>query len=301
MAVDNVDLSDQTPFLVLGWHQGSRVEGGRYPLHPDMASALAEVAQEALDRVDELEMSEYSGATLLATGEEGLWVPTERLNDESALLELLRDPDELKTLRATDLADKSFSFFAIGFGATEAERIFFVKKKARHLRADTAILGILQGPLKPIQGTVISLERDVDFILLNEGVVVFEANAFEKYLRDPKDVGKDLDTALDKIKQKLPFTESTLSELRKLGRKKSMLRRRIRSISEADYFATLDAARIRREFRRLKESPSDYIKKGKLTFPPTKALYVFKVLDEAAWRGGFSDRLYTTSAKKAEP
>jgi hypothetical protein len=56
-------------------------------LAPNTVRKLRAIAQTSLDQIADLDMAEYDGATILARGEEGLWVPAERFNEDAAFVE----------------------------------------------------------------------------------------------------------------------------------------------------------------------------------------------------------------------
>lgn len=299
-AIAQLAIGDAAPYLILGWTENRRVVAGTYPITEDMADDLRIIAQQALDLIANIDMAEYDGPTVISHGEEGVWVPANRLNENSAIFAMLKSSDDLDLLTARDLEGRSLSFYAIGFGSDEDDRAFFVKRQARQYQATSQILAVLRGPLRPLRASVIALERNTDFILCDEGAVVFETRAFEKYVQDPEDVEAELDENLDAVGAQLPFDDETLEALKELGRKGTMLRLRVRSILGRDHFGELDISKVRAEFRRLKIPTRKFISDGRLKFPMKSAQLVMKILDESAWRGGFSDNLYTTNSRHKE-
>ena len=107
-----------------------------------MQHELRGIAQAALERIDDLEMSDYAGPTGLEAGTEGLYVPSNRLNANAELLGLLASPDALPTLKSQDIGEKPLSFFGIGIGSSSDNRVFFVRKQLRTLRASHLLFAI---------------------------------------------------------------------------------------------------------------------------------------------------------------
>jgi hypothetical protein len=265
-----------------------------------MQEQLRAIAQESLARIERLEMSEYAGPTGLIAGEEGLYVPANRLNADADFLHLLALPDELEELDSEELVDQSMSFYAIAVGADLGDRTFFVRKRLRTLQASHLLIARIATTLRPIQSNVLYLDRTIDFILRPEGAVVFEARAFEMYVQDPEDIAKQMDADLETIQEALPIESDTLEALKQKGRAGALVRRRIRAIAESEYLEGVTMATLRDAFRRLGKDPSKYIHRNELRFSMEQAPFVLKVLDESAWVGQFSNRLLSTNAKRVE-
>lgn len=299
-AIDDLELDEEVPFLVLGKKNGKHIHAGTYPISEEMQKELRSIAQGAVNRIDELEMSNYDGPTTLITGAEGMYVSAEHLNADAEFLSLLTDSDELRKLSSEELVDESLSFYAVGIGADESDRIFFVRRRARALQAKHLLIARIAADLRPVKSDVLHLDRTTDFILHKEGVVVFDTRAFEMYVQDPEDVAVQMDEDLETISGQVPVDGDTLVALKRQGRKGVLLRRRIRSICESDYFGDLTIADLRKEFQALGRDARDYIKNGKLHFAMEDAAFVLKVLDESAWIGRFSKKLLSTNAKRVE-
>ena len=239
------------------------------------------------------------GATLLQRGEQGLWVSRDQMRDVAPILDLLLWPDTLTRLRAVDIEDRSLSFSAIGFGARPDDRTFFIRRRALQLHATARIYAVLAGDLRPVESPIISIDRAVDFILRPEGGVVFEASAFERYIQEPADAFAEFNKQVDDLTVLLPFDEATIAHLKRLGSKMTY-RGRLRSLREADHYTSLSVTKVRAELRRLKLQTNEFVKGKILSFPATSAPFFLRLLDDAAWRGGFSGELYTTDGKRKE-
>jgi hypothetical protein len=298
--IEELDLDDAAPYLVLGRKTGKRIDAGWYPISEDMQKELLAIVQSAVESIDDLEMSDYAGPTALIKGEEGMYVSADDLNADAEFLELLTLPDELRKLNSEEIVDRSLSFYAVGIGSDEDDRLFFVRRRARTLEASHLLIARIAVELRPIRSDVLNLERNIDFILHKEGVVVFDGRAFEAYVQDPDDVAAQMDEELDEISEQLPFDAETLALLKRQGRKGVLLRRRIHAIVESEYFDEITMSDLRAEFRRLQRDPNDYIKKNKLHFTMDNAAFVLKVLDESAWVGRFSGQVLSTNAKRVE-
>lgn len=299
--IEELDLGNEAPYLVLGRKTGKRVNAGTYPINEDMQTELRDIAKNSIDRIAELEMYEYTGPTALVTGEEGFYVSASDLNADADFLELLTLPDRLNRLTSEALVDKSLSFYAIAIGADNDDRAFFVRKWARTRQTSELLMARIAADLRPIRNNMLLLDRHIDFILHREGAVVFESRAFEAYVQNPEDVAEQMDEELDVIAERLPFDEVTLAALKQRGRKGVILRRRIHAITESDYFENITIKDLRAEFLRLQKDPTQYIQRGQLSFTMENAAFVLKVLDEAAWVGRFSGKVHTTNAKRDEP
>ncbi len=299
-AIADLEMEDEAPFLVLGRKNGRHVHAGTYPISEDMQNELRSIAQDAVDRIDGLEMSNYDGSTTLLTGSEGMYVPAEHLNADAEFLSFLTDADDFKNLNSEQLVDESLSFYAVAIGAGDDDRMFFVRRRARALQAKHLLIARIAADLRPVKSDVLHLDRATDFILHKEGAVVFDTRAFEMYVQDPEDVAEQMDEDLDTISGQVPVDDDTLAALKKQGRKGVLLRRRIRSICESDYFGDLRVADLRKEFQALGRDSRDYIKNGKLHFTMDNAPFVLKVLDESAWIGRFSKKVLSTNAKRVE-
>lgn len=299
-AVEALDLADQTPFLVFGWNEAKgAIGGGEYPIHEDMAVELLAIAKSALEDVQSIEMSTYAGATLLQRGEQGLWVSRDQMRDVAPILDLLLRPDALNRLRAADIEGRSLAFSAIGFGARPDDRTFFIRRRAMQYYGTARIYAVLAGDLRPVDSPIISIDRAVDFILRPEGAVVFETSAFEKYIQEPADAVAEFDKHVNDLTALLPFDEATIAHLKQLGSKMTY-RGRLRSLREASHYASLSVTKVRAELRRLKLRSNEFVKGNMLSFPASSAPFFLRLLDDAAWRGGFSGELYTTDGKRKE-
>lgn len=299
-ALSAVDLEEHAPYLIFGRKVGKRVHCGTYPINEDMQNELRDIAQQALQRIDELEMTDYVGPTSLEVGQEGLYVPSETLNADADILALLTDADDLEQWGAHEVLDKSLSFYAIGIGSTEDDRVFFVRRKASTLQASNLLLGRLAAEMRPIRTDIVYLSRSIDFILMREGAVIFDMRAFEQYVQDPVEIDEQVDEDLDAVAEELPFEDETLEALRIRTKRGALLRRRLRSLLESDYFSALTIDDVRRALRRLGREPREYINKGRLKFTMDQAPFVLKVLDESAWPGEFSGQIFSTNAKRRE-
>ncbi|MGA8532584.1 MAG: hypothetical protein WB615_00585 [Candidatus Tumulicola sp.] len=299
-AIASIDLDEEAPYLILGRKTGAHLLAGTYPISEDMQHELRGIAQAALERIDDLEMSDYAGPTGLEAGTEGLYVPSNRLNANAELLGLLASPDALPTLKSQEIGEKPLSFFGIGIGSSSDNRVFFVRKQLRTLRASHLLFAIFAKELDPVKTDIVSFDRATDFILCAEGAVVFDMRAFEKYVQDPDDIAEELSSDLSEVGEVLPIDEETLSQLSEKAEKGALLRRKIRSIVESEHFATLTLDAVKAAFRGLGRDPRKYIKGNKLNFPVEEAAFVLKVLDQSAWAGAFDGKTYSTNAKRAE-
>ena len=294
-AVGEIDIAQSAPYLIFAWMSNKSMKGGTYPISDDMAEELRSVAAHSLEQIPNREMSVYNGPTTL-NREQGMWVPASRINVDGPLFTMLKAPDALAPLAAAELGKRSLALFAIGIGATPANRFFFVKKNARNIRGDTAILGVLRGALRPIKSSIVVLRKDVDFILHDKGAIVFNADAFERFLQDPEDTAAQLDEHLDSMAVSLSFDAGTLTGLKERGRQGTMLRLRIRSILNSGNLPNITIPKIRIELTKLKRAPGDFIKGDKLSFTMERAPFLLSVLDDSAWVGPFSGKVFTSVA-----
>lgn len=295
-----IDLEEVAPYLILGRKSQNNIVAGTYPIDDLMQTELADIAQSALDRIDELEMSVYEGPTAIVAGEEGKWVTADHLNAESRMLQLLASPDEIDDLPVKEISDRSLSFYVIAIGSDENDRVFFVRKQARTFKAQRKLLAILGKQLTPVRRNILSLDRYIDFILMKEGAVVFNMQAFEGYIQDPEDIAKALEDDLEALHETLPLDAETRASLKETGVRGSLLRRHVRSIVESEYLEDLTIDKVKRALRAVDRDPRDFVANGRLKFERSNSSFFLKFLNQSVWKAPFNGKTYSTNAKHTE-
>lgn len=300
-AIKGHDLSIEHPELVLGQRStNGAIVGGTYPIQPEMASKLREIALDAIARLSRTNMTSYDGATVLDP-EHGLWVLSEQFQPDSPFLAFIaRLSDRDAVITADQAQSISLSFYAIGFG-TEDNRIYFVREKARHINADAKTLfGTFDRPMRLITKSMISLDTSVDFILCDQGAAVFTAHAFERFIQDPADIREHVRQSVTVLSQQVSFGPTAVQTVENAGVKSLMTRGRLRSIIQRPYFKQLTIDRVAEKIRAKNLDPAHYIKDDRLEFDPKQLMFVLKLLDQKVWRGDFDDTLYSTNAATPE-
>lgn len=301
-AINALNPDAHSPLLVLAWVESKQLRGGPVQIHEDLMADLRQVAVDSIEQIDEFEtILEYSDATDAVRGEDLVYVPVESFSAESGLLHLLSAVDRIDPIGPAELANHSLSISAIGFGAANDSRTWFVRKSVRQFDATTQIVTrFLNGPLRPIRSNTIHISRDVDFIVGPEGAFVFDPAAYERFVQDPADAAEALSEDLESLAEHVKFSADTLEELKAYGQKGFTLRRRLHALLSREHLSKLTPANIKSELRRLKQNPTNFFKKDVLAFTMDRAQFLFKVLDESAWLGGFSQTLFTASGKRRE-
>lgn len=300
-AIDRHDLVVEHPQLVLGQRiSNGNIVGGTYPIQPEMASKLREIAIDTTSRLKQTTMSSYDGATVLDP-EHALWVLSEQFQVDSPLMTFFTRLNERDSTITADQAESmSLSFYAIAFG-TEDDRLYFVREKARHVKADAKTLfGTLDRPMKLITKSMISLDTSIDFIVCDVGAAVFTAHAFERFIQDPADIQEHVRTSIGALSNQVAFGPVASQSLQTAGVKSLMTRGRLRSIIARPYFKHLTIERVAEKMRAKNLDPTHYIKDNKLEFEPKQMMFVLKLLDQKVWLGDFDDTLYSTNAATPE-
>jgi hypothetical protein len=287
--------------LVLGQRkQNGDIAGGKYPVAPEMAARLRQVAVDTMEKLERADMSEYDGATLLDP-EQGLWVPTERLRAEAPLLDFLAgiDDDE-EPISADEAQSLSLSFYAIAFGPDD-DRIFFVRQKASNLHATgKTIFGLIDAPMRLVTEPILTLDTTIDFISTDAGAAVFNAYAFERFIQDPAEIEGNLEATIDDLSRQLPLSAGVVEALKSKGVESLSMRGRVRSILGRPYFRGLTIDIVREKIVSKNLDPTLFIRDGRLTFEARHTMFVLKLLDQKVWKGDFDDTLYSTNAATPE-
>jgi len=262
---------------------------------------LRQIAVAARKRaLDESDMSMYDGYTVLDS-EEGLWVPSDRLRDRAPLLRFLQSVDDKPPFPVECLRQGSISLSAISIGP-DSDRAYFVQKSARSIKANPrSLLGIIDGDtLHPTSTAIVSIERRVDFILLDAGAVVFDARAFERYIQEPQDVAAESRQNLTELGLQIRIAEHLAPLIEKRAMSSVLMRGRLRSLLTKTYFKDITLDVVAEKLQNKDLNPADFIRNGKLDFDERDTLFVLKLLDNKLYRGDFDGELYSTNAARRE-
>lgn len=147
---------------------------------------------------------------------------------------------------------------------------------------------------------MISLDTDIDFIVVDEGAAVFSAHAFEAYIQEPEDVERHVQDSVQQLTSTIQFGPNATQALLAKGKVSLMTRGRIRSVLSRPYLRNLTIERVSEKIRAKNLDPQDYVKGGALEFEPEHTMFVLKLLDQKVWLGDFDGTLYSTNAAMPE-
>lgn len=294
------NLSVENPQLILGKRQRSgKITGGTYPIQPKLAARLRQVAASAVARMNRLEMSSYAGATILDP-ESGVWVSAEQFRPDAPLIQFLSGISAQNSrLTAEQARSTGWSFYAIAFG-TDEDQVFFVRERAQRINAEAKIFLLIERAMNLVEAPMISLDTDIDFIIVDEGAAVFSAHAFEAYIQEPEDVERHVQDSVKQLTSAIEFGPNATQALLTKGKASLMARGRIRSVLGRPYLRKLTIEQVSEKIRAKNLNPKDYVKGTALEFEPQNTMFVLKLLDQKVWLGDFDGTLYSTNAATLE-
>lgn len=294
------NLNVENPQLILGKRQRSgKIIGGTYPIQSKPAARLRQVAASSVARMNRVEMSKYDGATVLDR-ETGVWVSSEQFRPDAPLIQFLSGLNARNSsLNAEQARSPGWSFYAIAFG-TDENQVFFVRERAQHINAEAKIYLLVERAMKLVESPMLSLDTDIDFIIVDEGAAVFSAHAFEAYIQEPEDVERYVQDSVRQLTSTIKFGPNAAEALLDKGKSSLMARGRIRSVLGRPYLRTLTIKQVAEKIRAKNLNPADYIKGNALEFEPRHIMFVLKLLDQKVWLGDFDGTLYSTNAATPE-
>lgn len=301
-AIKRLDINDEEPFLLVAWKEQRTIEAATVRLDPAMGEPLRNICLGALDSIDEREMRVYDSDARLNKKEQGMWVESERINEDSVLVHVIERVHNVDEITATSAASHRLLFHAVGF--FEGDNLtLFVRRRFKQFEtgAKGQTLGLASESLKPVKKPIIVFDDVVDFIWRTEGIVAFDEGAFDGLLRDPGDIAKELDDNLDAIASSLPFDDDTMEALHDHALKGTMLRKKVRSLAERGYLKDVTVSDIRSKMKGQGIEPKHYIQNGKVRFDMARALTLFRFLAEGTWNGIFTGTLYGSDGQAQIP
>jgi hypothetical protein len=301
-AIKRLDLSAEEPFLIVAWKESRAVEAATVRLDPAMREPLRSICEKTLDSISHREMRAYDSDARLNRAEQGIWVESDRINEDAVLVNLIDRIPTINEITATAAASHRLLFYAIGFSEGD-DLTLFVRRRFKQFQtgAKDKTIGLAAEALKPITKPIIVLDGIVDFIWRTEGIVAFDERAFDDLLRDPEDIAEELDDNLETISASLPFDDDTMLALHEHGLKGTMLRKKIRSLAERDYLRNVSVPEIRAKMKAQGIEPKHYVRAGKLRFEMARALTLFRFLAEGTWNGVFTGTLYGADGQARIP
>ncbi len=242
--------------------------------------------------------SKYDPDARIERGEEVLLVADDNVDDESGIYDVVERLQDLDDLDARELVKTPTSLYGIGFGTTAEKRILFVRRKRiDSIAAGGKLFAIAGDTLRPVREPGLVIDRIFDLIVFPEGVVAFDHQSFEKLIRDPADVYAELRDNAEAIAKAIPFAAGLVDKLVARGESKPMIRRKLRAVVERKHLAGVTMPEIKAAFKAQGKSAAQYIKKDKLDFDMSDALFVLRFLDEGTWRGWRSNTHYAAGGR----
>lgn len=301
-AIKRLELDGHDPFLLIAWKEQRSIEAATVRLDPAMREPLRAICQDALRSIDDREMRDYESDARLNKKEQGMWVESARINEESVLVHVIERVATVDEVTATSAASHRLLFHAIGFFEGD-DLTLFVRRRFKQIETGRKgkLVGLAAESLRAVKNPIIVFDEVIDFIWRTEGIVAFDESAFDGLLRDPQDIEKELSDNLDALAMSLPFNDETLEALHEHGLKGTMLRKKIRSLTERPYLKNVSLRDIRSKMKAQGFEPAHYINSGKLQFEMARALTLFRFLAEGTWNGIFSGTLYGADGQATIP
>jgi len=250
-------------WLVVGWRVGARIECARVPTSTDIADDLREVCADTLDRLSGLEPRRWS-REIGPEDDEYLIATMEQVGLDSPLLAALSTAD-FDVLHPRTLPDRDLLFYTFIVGPPDG-RLTFLRKYNPRRGLRNRLVGLFTDTLTRLVDPLFTFDDRIDLVLdLTGGAAILNLGAFEVLFRtSPEMLARTPEYVAD-IAAALPIDTDAAEALTAAAEANSMLRRRLQAIVERGHLATVTVADIRREMRKHKMKPTDFIKNGKLT------------------------------------
>jgi len=304
--------------LVVAQPTSARLKGFRLALDRSVAAALRDACKTTVSEVAKRSEVVYAAdiahdrdtqylavpAALLAIPQSA---PTGRMAPRrQAAVEtdpqaraILKTGSSLDLLRAPELRNRTFRFYAAVVGNDPNNRTSFVSRWNPH-RVSLAgrILTLYGDQLHRVTEPLLVFEPFFDMVLTEAGIAVLNKDAFERVFRDISTMRERVPVWTDHVIESLPLSDESAEILRQASGKERVAHR-LRALFEGGTLSgkKLTVGQLRREMTNQGLPVGRIIKGQKLVLTEEDVPTILKLLDEGYWKGWLTDVAWEAGSK----
>lgn len=290
-----IDLSSLT--LIVGWRRGKTIEVRRVDTTEEVADELGSACRSAIERLNSLEQKRWTPEAA-SEAEEYLFVPSDSLDENSAIIEALRQ-SPINQISAQDVPDLNLLFYAMAVGKPD-RRVFFIRKHNPRRGISKRLITFFRNRLEKIDDPLFVFDYEVDLVLdPDAGLAILSLGVYNLFFKNAPEALEMIPGKVQSIAAALPMTETSMKYLGDRATTDTRVRRRLESIVSRDHLRNVTIDSLREYIADQGFNPDDYITDNELDIEKADVANVLKILNEDLFTGGLTGESFEASRKSA--
>lgn len=281
--------------LVVVWRTGQKSHGRTVKAGQDVTDELRQYAIAAKALIKGTEGRHYD-PDQEQDDTAFLRIDTEDLLDNTIVDQLLIGPS-LPPARTVDLKQRRLALYALLLGDDPQNRTIFIRASSPVKLANKGLVAVLDSTLTRVEVPIFAFDEQFDVIISPSGAWALNQANFERLFRDSEPVLAKIGEWVGFLSDKLPIQEASKDELAVRLRQNSLLRRKVQSLMNKPYLASLSPKQIVDKAKQHGLNAEELIQDGMLVVTRSNEKDLLYLLNEDLFSGDFSGTQYAAGRK----
>lgn len=238
------------PELIVGWkNRSQQLEARRLPLHRDTFEELRDICTGVLGRLQAMTPVENGAYVMPERHEEYITIPYDEFHkpnegvdqngDDGELADLIRialEPEGLQFINASEIQERSLSFYGISFPTISGPITFFKKISPVSSVRRGGRFFTYGETVKRVERPDLILFDDADIVVTDPVIAILSEHAYEVLAADigaaSRHISEHVTDIASSFRGEIEFTQSSIDALVASGKSRKSVAKRVRNLAK---------------------------------------------------------------------